>query len=230
MALSLVTTGSAAAGAQGRSRTTTTPPASTSSTSSSTSSTSSSTTSSTSTTSPSDGEPGPGATSSTVCPNAEGAGCPGGAGVAPTSPAGTPPGARPGADPRAGAAARAPRRRWRGSVRPRRPAPRRPVAKRALSGPLVRVAHQSVAPGAPAAASVGSLGSAAIDPLPVGEDEEYVGPPLRVLVPLLALAAGLLLSAAALWERSKDRRVSEARRALSSRLSDTGRRGSEVVS
>ena len=232
------------AGAQGRqgtkARPSTTTTAATSSTSTSPSTTSPSTSSpatstTTTSTAPSDGRPGgPGTPSSTPCPSASAPSCAGTGvtGVAPGAGSLDAPGARlgTGQQTRAGRQhGRAPRR-WAGSVRPRRQGVRRPVVTRTFGGPLIRAAHSTVTPGRPAVASIGSLGSAAIDPLPVGEDEEYVGPSLRLLVPLLALSAGVLVLSAALWERRKDRRVSDARRALSSRLWHLRRRASEDVS
>ena len=74
--------------------------------------------------------------------------------------------------------------------------------------------------------TAGSLGPATVGPLAVTEDEEYVGAPVPLLVPLLAMAAALLLSSALLWERRKDRKVAAARRSLSARLSQLRERAS----
>ncbi len=64
----------------------------------------------------------------------------------------------------------------------------------------------------------GALGPVITGPVPLDQDEEYVGASLRLLAPLLLAAAFVVFGAAFWWERRKDRRVAEARRVLGSRL------------
>ena len=125
------------------------------------------------------------------------------------------------------AAVARPRRRWAGTVRPRRAPPARRWPSRIFRGPVARAVHSSVAPGPVAPASVGPAGPVTLGALPVGQDEEYVGAPLRTLVPLLGLIGGLMLASAVVWERRKDRRVTQARQVHGRGLWHLRRRASE---
>jgi hypothetical protein len=218
-----------------------------SNTSSTSSPTSSSTTSSTSTSSTSTTRPGAegdrspgGSTPSTVCQDAAGGSSspkseergpatPGGPSTGcatPASPSAGPaagtagtPAVRPAASRVGGGGAR-PRalRRKRAGVRLRRPARARPAVARVFTGPVVHVVRRSLPRGGAPPAAVGALGPVVTGPLPLSEDEEYVGGSPRLVMPRLAGAMVVLAVVASLWERRKDRRVHEARRALTSRF------------
>ncbi len=64
----------------------------------------------------------------------------------------------------------------------------------------------------------GALGPVFTGPVPINQEEEYVGASPRLLAPLLLTAALAIFGAAFWWERKKDRRVAEARRTLGSRI------------
>jgi hypothetical protein len=171
----------------------------------------------------------PGGPTTTTTPTSGGAkasaaGCPGG-GSAPTQgpPAPIGPGLTAGTG---GAAPNLVTPRRRPGVRARRTTPRRPSA-RAFTGPIVRIVHRSAPPGAVASAGVGPLGPAVTGPLPLNEEEEYVGAGAGLLVPLLLASAALVFGAAWAWERRKDRRVADARRAMTSRVHRLHHRPSE---
>ncbi|HSH60758.1 MAG TPA: hypothetical protein VK988_14205, partial [Acidimicrobiales bacterium] len=109
----------------------------------------------------------------------------------------------------------------------RRTAPRRGPLARSFSGPLVRVLHSSVSRGEVASVGAGALGPVITGPVPLNQDEEYVGASMRFLAPLLLAAAFVIFGAAFWWERRKDRRVAEARRILGSRIDRLHHRTSE---
>lgn len=68
----------------------------------------------------------------------------------------------------------------------------------------------------------GALGPIFTGPVPLNQEEEYVGASPGLLVPLLLAAALVIFGAAFSWERRKDRQVAEARRVLGSRIDRLG--------
>lgn len=78
-----------------------------------------------------------------------------------------------------------------------------------------------------ASVGAGPLGPVITGPVPLNQDEEYVGASPGFLAPLLLAAAFAIFGAAFWWERRKDRRVAEARLMLSSRLDRIRHRASE---
>lgn len=141
------------------------------------------------------------------------------------APGATPPGAA--APAAASPAASATRLRPRPGVRARGTAPRRGPSLRAFSGPLVRALHRSAPGQALASVGAGPLGPTFTGPVPLNQDEEYVGASPGLLVPLILAAAVAIFGSAFFWERKKDRRVAEARRTLGSRIDQRRHRPSE---
>jgi len=107
--------------------------------------------------------------------------------------------------------------RRRPGVRARSTA-RRSLPSRILSGPLVRILHRSAPSPSVASIAVGPFGPAVTGPLPLDKDEEYVGATARLLLPLLLASVALVGASGWIWERRKDRRVADARLALTSRI------------
>jgi len=80
-----------------------------------------------------------------------------------------------------------------------------------------------------ASTGVGALGPVLTGPVPLNEEEEYVGgSPGSLATPLVA-AALAIFGTAFWWERRKDRRVAEARRTLGSRIDRARHRLSETT-
>ena len=87
--------------------------------------------------------------------------------------------------------------------------------------------HRSVQNGTVASVGAGGLGPVITGPVPLNDEEEYVGASPRFLGPLLLAAALMVFGAAFWWERRKDRRVAAARRAHGFRLDKLRYRPSE---
>ncbi len=87
--------------------------------------------------------------------------------------------------------------------------------------------HRSLPAGPVGAVGAGALGPISTGPVPLNEDEEYVGASPGLLAPLLLAGAFVTFGGAFWWERRKDRRVAAARNAFATRIDRIRTRPSE---